>query len=85
MGAYDFEGDAPFGIRTAGVSLSSDQLVMDFNGKGKVPLIPLSQTTFSPRLLGTYEFVMDDHGVVTHLLAHSVEGSYKAVRRSDKN
>jgi hypothetical protein len=85
VGTYDFEGDAPFGIRTAGVSLSSDQLVMDFNGKGKVPLIPLSQTTFSPRLLGTYEFVMDDHGVVTHLLAHSVEGTYKAVRRSDKN
>jgi hypothetical protein len=36
---------------------------------------------FSPRLLGTYEFVMNDRGDVTHLLAHGVEGSLRAVRR----
>jgi hypothetical protein len=81
VGAYRFESAAAFGIRSVDVSLSGDQLIMDFNGKGKVPLIPLSLTTFSPRLLGTYEFVMDDRGEVTHLMAHSVEGSYKAIRQ----
>jgi len=39
-------------------------LLADFNGKGRVPLVAMSQTMFSPRLLGTYEFVTDDHGVV---------------------
>jgi len=36
---------------------------------------------FSPTVLGTYEFVVDDRGVVTHLMAHGVEGSPRAVRR----
>ena len=30
---------------------------------------------------GTYEFVVDDRGVVTQLLAHGVAGSPRAVRR----
>ena len=63
------------------VTLSGDELLLDFGGNGKVPMIPLSQTTFSPRLLGTYEFVKDDRGVVTHMLVHSAEEVLKAVRR----
>jgi hypothetical protein len=35
-------------------------------GKGKVPMVPLSQTMFSPRLLGTYEFVKDGSGASAH-------------------
>jgi len=81
VGVYDFEKDEAFGVRTLNVTFDGDQLYIDFNGKGKVPLIPLSQTMFSPRLLGTYEFVIDDKGEVTHVLAHGVESTAKAVRR----
>jgi hypothetical protein len=63
------------------VTLSGDQLFLDIGGKGRAPLFPLSQTTFSPRLLGTYEFVKNGAGVVTHLIAYSTEGDVKAVRR----
>jgi hypothetical protein len=63
------------------VTLDGDQLLLDMRGKGKVPMIPLSQTSFSPRLLGTYEFVKDGNGRVTHMLVHSAEEVLTAVRR----
>ena len=44
-------------------------------------MIPLSQTMFSPRLLGTYEFVKGDSGAITHMLVHSAEEVLTAVRR----
>ncbi|HKS57228.1 MAG TPA: hypothetical protein VJS12_18175 [Steroidobacteraceae bacterium] len=81
VGDYDFAGNNTFGIRTATVTRSGAQLFIDFNGKGRTPLVPLSQNMFSPRLLGTYEFVSDEHGVVTHIMVHGVESSEKAVRR----
>jgi hypothetical protein len=84
VGDYDFEGEAPpFGIRTFTVSRSGNQLFIDFNGKGRTPLVALSQNMFSPRLLGTYEFVTDATGVVSHVLIHGVEGTAKAVRRRE--
>ena len=55
--------------------------MIEIGGRGKMPLVPLSETTFSPRLLGTYEFVKDEKGVVTHLIAYSTEGDLKAVRK----
>jgi hypothetical protein len=81
VGAYEFADPNTFGIRIVNVSLSGEQLFADFDGKGRLPLVPLSETMFSPRLLGTYEFVTDDRGVVTHLLAHGIEVSSRAVRR----
>ncbi len=63
------------------VTLSDGDLLLDIGGKGKVPMIPLSETTFSPRLLGTYEFVADARGNVTHMLVHSAEEVLTAVRR----
>ena len=63
------------------ITLANGQLLVDIQGKGKVPMIPLSETMFSPRLLGTYEFVKNDHGVVTHMLVHSAEEVLTAVRR----
>ena len=64
------------------VTLDGDQLILDMRGKGKIPMIPLSQTSFSPRLLGTYEFVKDGNGRVTHMLVHSAEEVLTAVKRS---
>jgi hypothetical protein len=81
VGVYETDEPNAFGVRTLTVSLLDGRLVLDFNGKGRLPLIPLSQTTFSPRLLGTYEFVSDDRGMVTHLLAQGVEGTMKAVKK----
>jgi hypothetical protein len=69
--------------RTFKVTLEGDQLMIEIGGTGKTPLIPLSETTFSPRFLGTYEFVKDDRGAVTHLVAYSTEGDVKAVRKRD--
>jgi hypothetical protein len=63
------------------VTLENGQLLIDLRGKGKIPMIPLSQTMFSPRLLGTYEFVKDGTGAVTHMLVHSAEEVLTAVRR----
>lgn len=69
--------------RSFRVTLEGDQLMIEIGGNGKLPLVALSETTFSPRLLGTYEFVKDSQGVVTHLMAYSTEGDVKAVRRAD--
>ncbi len=63
------------------VTLDGDQLYLDMAGKGRIPMIPLSQTSFSPRLLGTYEFVKDADGRVTHMLVHSAEEVLTARRR----
>jgi len=63
------------------ITLDGDELFLDMSGKGKIPMIPLSQTSFSPRLLGTYEFVKDGDGRVTHMLVHSAEEVLTARRR----
>jgi len=62
------------------VTLSGDELVGGLSGKDLQPLTPLSDTTFSISG-GRLEFVKDEQGVVTHLVAHVVEGDLKAVRR----
>jgi hypothetical protein len=82
VGDYEFEGHNTFGIRTLTVTRSGERLFIDFNGKGHAPLVALSQTMFSPRLLGTYEFVTDSHGAVTHVMVYGVESTEKAVRKS---
>ena len=83
VGTYEeTSNDNPdFVVQRFTVTLAGDQLFLDIGGKGKVPLYPLSQTAFSPRLLGTYEFVKNPSGAVTHLIAYSTEGDVKAVRK----
>jgi hypothetical protein len=83
VGEYDFEGVNPFRYRTMTVTLVDGQLFADFNGKGHVLMAPISDTMFSPRILGTFEFVMDASGAVTHVMAHSIAASFKIVRRRD--
>jgi hypothetical protein len=86
VGTYEVtDGRAPIagGARQVfTVTLDGDELFLDMRGKGRIPMVPLSQTMFSPRLLGTYEFVKDDKGVVTHLLVHSAEEVLTAARRN---
>jgi hypothetical protein len=83
VGEYDFEGDNPFRYRTMTISVVDGQMFADFNGKGRVLMAPISDTMFSPRLLGTFEFVSDASGAVTHVMAHSIAASFKIVRRRD--
>jgi hypothetical protein len=67
--------------RTFAVTLSGDQLMIEIGGNGKIPMIPLTETTFSPRLLGTYEFVRDERGLFTRMIAYSTEGDVVAMRK----
>lgn len=83
VGEYDFDGENPFHYRTMTISLVDGQLYADFNGKGRVLMAPISDRMFSPRILGTFEFFIDDSGAVTHVMAHSIAASYKIVRRRD--
>jgi hypothetical protein len=83
VGVYDVVGRADLGITLISVTLSDGRLLVDLNGKGRIPLVPLSRTMFSPRLLGTYEFIADANGVVTHLIAHATEGTFRFNRRAD--
>jgi hypothetical protein len=82
-GVYDelSNDNVDFVVQRFTVTLAGDQLYLDIGGKGRAPMFPLSETTFSPRLLGTYEFVKDASGKVTHLISYSTEGNVKAVRR----
>jgi hypothetical protein len=64
------------------ITLSGDQLMIEIGGNGKIPMIPLTETTFSPRLLGTYEFVGDGQGRFMRMIAYSTEGDVVAVRKA---
>lgn len=81
VGVYEVEGGRVLGARRLEISLSDNQLVLDLDGKGKWPLVPLSDTTFSARLGGTFEFVTDGQGAVTHILVHGNAEIRRAVRR----
>jgi hypothetical protein len=73
--------DSNLQISVFTVTLVGDELFVAFDGKGKLLLIPLSETVFS--LFGSYEFVVDDRGVVTHLIYHTTERDRKAVRTGE--
>ena len=81
VGTYDAVARVNFGVTVVTISLLNGQLFADLNGKGHLLMVPLSSTTFTPRLLGTYEFVRDQNGRVTHLVAHETEGSHRFNRR----
>ena len=81
VGTYEATGRVSFGVTVLTVSTSNGQLFVDVNGKGHLLMIPLSQTMFTPRMLGTYEFVRDSNGTVTHLIAHETEGSHRFNRK----
>ncbi len=83
VGVYDIVDANPFDFHVLTVSRDGARLVADFDGKGHIPMVPISDTMFSPRLLGTYEFVSDQNGVVTHVLMHGIASTLKAVRRRE--
>jgi hypothetical protein len=80
VGAYDFRvPDDPNQVITFNVTLTGDEIVMDFGGKDPQPMIPLSDTLFST-YGGRLEFVLEG-GRVTHAIFRIVEGDLKGVRK----
>jgi hypothetical protein len=82
-GVYEIESPGTFGARTLSVSQSGNQLYIGFDGKGRIPLVPLSEWMFTPRLQGMYEFITEGERLAKYILIHSVEGTFKAMRRQD--
>jgi hypothetical protein len=80
-----YETVATTGTATAATSftitLEDDHLMIEMAGNGKLPMVALSETTFSPRFLGTYEFVQDERGEFTRMIAYSTEGDVITERR----
>lgn len=82
VGVYEAEGERIFGaVQRLDISLFDGKLQVDLDGKGRLPLVPLSETMFS-WVGGTYEFVMDGQGVVTHLLTRGTGNVVRAVRKN---
>lgn len=78
-GAYEI---LPPGARipvTLNVKLLGTELTMDFNGR--IPLTPLSETTFTTPPGARIEFFLNDQGAVTHLVVTIAEGDLRAVRK----
>lgn len=82
VGRYEAVGQVDLGITAFTVSLDNGVLMIELNGRGRLPMVPLSATMFSPRLLGTYEFMTDAAGNVTSVIAHAAEGAFRFSRRN---
>jgi hypothetical protein len=75
-GTYDSAG----GRSSVIVSLEGDRLIIDPGGMGKIPLIAISENTFSMEG-NIVEFVKDTKGDVTRIVQHWTEGDRVASRR----
>ena len=53
-------------VRRYTVRMDEDRLVVDLDGRGSIPMVPLSQSSFSIRFI-EMEFVRDTAGKVTHM------------------
>ena len=53
-------------VRRYTVRMDQDWLVVDLDGRGSIPMVPLSQSSFSIRFI-EMEFVRDTAGKVTHM------------------
>lgn len=86
VGAYEFKPPGRPEITIVfNVNLDGDKLMVDTNGGPKMALQPASETKFFLPAGGVHlEFVKDDKGDVTSMVAQIVEGEVKAVRRNGK-
>ena len=83
VGTYDavaFSTGAAFNTTSVTLSLENDRLFAVMNGRGRVPMTPTSETTFSSRLLNL-QFSVDASGNVTRAVSHAAEGMLEFRRR----
>jgi hypothetical protein len=74
-----YEVMTPRGMAKATIRVEDDQLMIDVPAFGSGRMIPQSATMFQFRG-AVIEFVPNEHGEVTHLIAHAVEGDFKGPR-----
>jgi hypothetical protein len=80
-GAYEFESPADARIKfLLNVTLQDNQLFLDEEGKGKLPMSALSEAIFLFAGERAY-FVKDDRGAVTQLVLDAVEGKMTGTRK----
>ena len=77
--AGTYEIMSPRGLARATVTLNGDQLEMNVTGMGSGRLIAQSASHFQFRG-AVIEFVVNDKGEATHLIAHVVEGDFEGPR-----
>lgn len=63
------------------IAVENGHLMVGLSGGSKMPATAVSDTKFVFQG-AQFEFVKDEHGLVTHLVAHIVEGDLKAIRRN---
>jgi hypothetical protein len=84
VGSYEFAfPENPTVPTTYNVTLSNGALFMDTEGKGKAPLVPVSETVFFLRD-ARIEFFKDARGAVTHFNRTWVEGDLSYTRKPDR-
>jgi hypothetical protein len=76
VGNYKFPPGYP---DLAVISLEGSHLVIDM-GKGKIPLIARSETSFTMEGTGV-DFVKDSKGTVTQMIQHWTEGDFHLERK----
>jgi len=76
VGRYD-SSESPSGVL---VTLEGDRLMIDPGGMGKIPLIAMSENSFSMEG-NIVEFIKDAKGEVTKVVQHWTEGDRSASRR----
>jgi hypothetical protein len=74
-----YEMMTPRGMANATVTVEAGQLMIDVPGFGSGRMVPQSATMFQFRG-AVLEFVSNEKGDVTHLIAHVVEGDFKGPR-----
>ena len=84
VGSYEFAfPENPTVPSTFNVTMSGGALFMDTEGKGRTPLIPVSEAVFFLRE-ARIEFVKDAKGAVTHFTRTWVEGDLSYLRKPDR-
>src|SRR5262249_21006983 len=78
-GAGVYEVMTPRGLAKATLSVDGDQLMVNVPGFGNGRAVPQSPTMFQFRG-AVIEFMPDEHGEVTYLVVHAVEGAFKGPR-----
>lgn len=78
VGTYEVRSGSTAAVYV--VKWSDGRLVMDVDGVGNLMMVPLSERLFTPPTGGSYEFVVDDRGIVTGMRLHGVSGTRTAVR-----
>ena len=81
VGAYEFQSPADEAVKfLLNVTLEDKKLFLDREGKGKVPMTAISETTFLVFGERSY-FVKDERGAVTQFVLEAVEGKMTATRK----